>query len=76
MTPFELTILIHYYGSVNDFRDGDFSAPILEHVFKAMIVSGLLAVGEETKYRITEKGWAFVEALCNTPLPVQKWVMP
>lgn len=87
MTPLELSILIHYRGGANDFRDGDFSAPAvreaLEH-FRTTL--GLIeydntetkpfSFNETRTYRLTERGRVFVDALCGAPLPIQAWVMP
>lgn len=81
MTPFELTILIHYYGCANDFRDGDFTAPICKGTFTKFVTENLLECvpPEECKYasyRLTERGHVFVDALRNLPLPVKLWIMP
>lgn len=77
MTPFELSILVHYYGCADDFRDGDFSAPILRPTIQKMVQDELLAVdGDKRMYKIGLRGAVFVEAVCNLDLPVQKWVMP
>jgi len=32
--------------------------------------------GSPSGYRVTERGRAFVEAICAMPLPIKKWVMP
>lgn len=34
------------------------------------------ALGEPSYWRTTDKGDAFVKALCNTPEPVQTWTVP
>lgn len=80
MTPLELSILIHYRGCANDFRDGDFSAPAVREAINTFrddlllleATDGLTRAG----YRLTQRGHVFVDALCETPLPVQSWVMP
>lgn len=81
MTPFELSILIHYHVSPTDFRDGDFQAPALREVIDNFAKSGFLrlSMNDETAssiYRATEKTNVFVEALCAVPEPVQQWIIP
>lgn len=82
MTPLELQIVIHYYGCADDFRGGDFSPPAVREAIDWMTRAGLLRKrgdgddpGEST-YLIDARGRAYVEALCQTPLPEQRWVVP
>lgn len=42
MTPFEISIILHYYSCANDFRDGDFSAPILEPTLEKFVQEAFL----------------------------------
>lgn len=37
MTPLELSILLHYYGCADDFRNGDFSAPAVSAAFETFL---------------------------------------
>ena len=79
MTPLELSILIHYRGCANDFRDGDFSAPaVREAINRFRDVLKLLELADDpiNAYILTERGRVFVDALCEIPLPIQAWVMP
>lgn len=87
MTPLELSILIHYRGCANDFRDGDFSAPAVRDAIDRFrdVLKLIEFDNTETKhfsfnetrtYRLTERGRVFVDALCEAPLPIQAWVMP
>lgn len=79
MTPLELSILIHYRGCANDFRDGDFSSPSVRSVIDYFCGPlGLLegTYSNNANYKLTERGRVFVDALCETPLPIQTWVMP
>lgn len=40
-------------------------------------IRNIIALGlMDAHYKLTEGGRMLVEALCSTPLPVQKWVMP
>lgn len=82
MTPLELSILIHYRGCANDFRDGDFSAPAVRQAIddfrdRLFLLENINANPEAyAMYRLTERGKVFVNELCKLPLPVQVWVMP
>ena len=80
MTPLEIEILIHYYGHADDFRSGDFSAPAVRDAIDWFKDGGKLleldASGNGRSYKLSERGVVFVEALCNTKLPEQRWVMP
>lgn len=80
MTPLELQIVIHYYVRADDFPRGDF--PAVREAIDWMTRAGLLRkrgdgdeAGEST-YLIDARGRAFVEALCQAPLPEQRWVVP
>ena len=82
MTPLELSILIHYYCHVEDYRFGDFSATAVRGAidwFKGS--AGMLEPSNRNDYpdaiyKLTDKGIFFVEQLCNVPLPVRSWTMP
>lgn len=81
MTPLELSILIHYRGHARDFRNGDFNAPAVREAIdwfkgEAMLLEADDGKGAERAYKLTNRGEAFVTALCDMPLPVCKWVMP
>lgn len=82
MSPFELQILLHYYGTKTDFRDGDLSASAAKSAIADFLEKDLLKLNTVAstegrigaKYRIAARGRVFVEALCATPLPI--WSMP
>lgn len=82
MTPLQLEILLHYYASLGDYREGDFSAPAVRKAiddFKGPL--GLLRPAKENTsrgscYVITERGRTFLNHVLELPLPVQTWVMP
>lgn len=82
MTPFEISIMLHYYTRVDDFRCGDFSAQAAGDALTSFLDLGLLREvpytegGRAADYGITDRGRAYVEALKAVPLPIQKWVMP
>ena len=83
LTPIQIEILIHYNYSPEDYRDGDFSAPAVCECIALFLLLNLLEdnqpprdVNDNSKYRITDRGQAHVEALCSVPLPVNTWVSP
>lgn len=81
MSPLELAILMHYYWSPNDFRDGDFTAPMVRATIERFRDQDELlclnhgGVGDAT-YKLTQRGRVFLDHLMAQPLPVQAWVMP
>jgi hypothetical protein len=83
MTPLQLEILLHYRYHLDDFREGDFSAPAVKGAMEWFISLELLVYdprieqgGRQSQYRLGAAGELFVDALCNVPLPVKRWVMP
>jgi hypothetical protein len=74
MTPYEITILIWYYTRPVDWED--MSAPIWRETVRRFLELGLLE--DSDKYGVvyvgTEKLKAYIEQLCQTPLPELKWV--
>lgn len=79
-TPLQLQILLHYYCSAADFREGDFSAPaVREAIDSFRDCDGLLRSAEEPKYgtyEITERGRCLIDHILKTPAPVQMWMIP
>jgi hypothetical protein len=84
-SPLELGILLHYHSSPEDMWwcvEG--TAPIRDQTMAGLVNQGLLerilngGFGDPPlrHFRPTPKLHAFVNLLCKTPLPVQKWVDP
>lgn len=78
MSPFAITILLYYWSHVDDFRNGDFSAPELNRLMDQFVKAGLLipgaADGSETGARYHGNLDAlkpYIEALQAVPLPVR-----
>lgn len=81
MTPLHLEIALHYHCKADQFEmvltnkvrreyaEDLVSAGMLKPVYNGV---GPVLAGFER----TEGLAVFVEALCATPLPVQRWVMP
>lgn len=79
MSPLQIEILLHYYCSPGDYRDGDFSAPaVRETIDNFRGVDEMLRGCESGSrtYRLTDRGLAYVDALMRLPLPRKVWAMP
>lgn len=79
-TPLQMEILLHYYCSASDFREGDFSAPAVRSAIDSFAeVEGLLTASSQPEYgayEITERGRCLIDHILETPAPVQMWVIP
>lgn len=83
MTPLHVKILLHYYATSSRVYAADNRAHATASAtveYKSELCQwGLIEptdMASEADYKITERGTVLVKAICNTPLPVQKWVMP
>jgi hypothetical protein len=65
MTPYQLSILLHYYVSPEPFK----YAPILEETVRSFLDVELIKVDGDT-YILTEKGRKYIKMVLNTPLPI------
>lgn len=76
MSPLEIEILMHYYTTPGDYRDGDFTAPAVKEAMRWMCDEELLTsfYGENNaKFGLMERGRAYIEALKRVPLPTRCW---
>ena len=75
MTPLQIAMMIHYYVSPEPYAkyepDHAQSGAVTKQRIE-LVDLGLLDVG----HKVTPKGNAYIEALCNMPLPICKWVLP
>lgn len=80
MTPLEIEILLHYYTTPGDYRNGNFSAPAVpEALTKLTHMDEPLLTYDPNKtprYEITDRGSAYIQALTQVPLPMKAWVLP
>lgn len=82
MTPFELDILLHYYGHADDHSVMFDNPPIwtaTRDAFKAEELLGERPAGKsgsDSLYYLTDRGKAYIEAVLAVPLPVSRWVLP
>lgn len=76
MTPIGIKILLHYWCSPDQFRDGDFSPPVVSELLSDFVDAGLLKGNPRDGYEPTEALGVYVEAVCSVPLPMQQWIIP
>ncbi len=73
-TPLEIQIMLHYYSCVDDFNNGDFSAPAVSHAIDEFKSLGLLEnTKRKSKYQITDMGNYYVEYLKEIPFPCKSY---
>lgn len=77
LTPLDIRILLHYYTTTGiPYPNNEFDAVI--NAQNNFVSLGLLNAcpGINGEITLSEGGKLLVEALCKTPIPVQKWVIP
>lgn len=78
MSPLEIRIALHYYAFVDDYR-GEESRLKIDEICNDFVRRGLLRLATTDEHRRfvgTDALNLYVEALCNVPFPVQRWVIP
>lgn len=81
MTPLQIKMMLHYYCSPTPYAKYEPHHAHSEAVFDQranLMDEGLLVPVDSAmaSYECTEKGKAYVSALCAMPLPIAKWVIP
>ena len=78
MVPYELDVAVWYYCRAEDHPSMERDAPMWRQTVERFLAEGLLVTpgSHDMVYGPTDRLRAFVEALEQTPLPVQKWIMP
>jgi hypothetical protein len=77
-SPLHLELVLHHYCSSSPWRG---SSPVAPAYTNDLIAAGLLIEknldpGTPDNITITPRGKAFVDILCQTPIPVQRWADP
>ena len=71
MTPADIGILIHYNSCPWEY-------PYINNPGESGAIDDLVEMGllesDGDRYKMTERGFAFIEILCKTALPIQVWV--
>lgn len=70
MTPLGVEIMLHYYYSPVDYREGDITAPAVNSMLYDLCAEGMLMGNGTGPLRITDRGKVWVEAICSVPFPV------
>jgi hypothetical protein len=81
MSPIQIEILLHYHCCVDEYRDGDLSAPAVQETLRCFVDERLLEPVIPTDaytatFKTTPRAEALISAWCDMPLPVQVWVIP
>lgn len=81
MTPLQITMMLHYYAIAAPYSKEDedhANSPAVTEQRGWLLNADMLRYSSKSSsgYEVTERGAAFVDALCSLPLPVSKWVMP
>ena len=76
MSPYEIEILLHIYCSPAELPQA--KTPLLERTLKDFENEGLIipSFHRDSGWSTLPKGDAFVELLCNTPIPKGGWFDP
>lgn len=79
MTPLYIEVALHYHCKADEFPR--LHAPAVQDVIREFLLQGLLDCitgpgPRDRMYKPTEGMRVLVDALCATPFPVKKWVMP
>ena len=78
MTPYEIDLILWHHVCREPWPKSD--APIFQGTIDALVDARILepmpmASGRHT-YATTDRGKRFVEMLCETPFPEQRWIDP
>lgn len=77
MSPFEIDIVVWYYGHADDHPVLKRDPPILAETMKWFLDADLLrpSISDQNQaYKLTDRGRCWVEHICSLELPV--WRMP
>lgn len=85
MTPLQIKMMLHYYAIAAPYSKEDedhANSPAVTEQREWLLNADMLRYSSKSSsesssgYEVTERGEAFVDALCSLPLPVSKWVIP
>lgn len=71
MTPYEITLLIHFHVSPALYQHVD--APIYQGTVDSFLQNDLIEQRDGDSYHTTERGEAHIEQLCKTDWPIRIW---
>ena len=78
MTPLQIRMAVHYWSSTAPYaeHDPDHAGSLAVRNQREGLVEAGLLKHEGSGFRPTEALPVYIEALCRTPLPVLRWVIP
>jgi hypothetical protein len=81
MTPLQLQMMLHYYTRAEPYayREPEHATSGAVRDQRQLLENDGLIEPSETSgsgYCVTPRGSAFIEALCETPLPICMWIIP
>ena len=75
LTPVAIEALMHYHYNPTPHPKAESTS--VKNAVSHLIQNGIIGWDENSNtYSTTEKGVIFVEMICTTPLPEQKWADP
>lgn len=83
MSPLGIEIMLHYHVRTDDYRQGDHRAPAVRDHLDFFVHENLLTPltygpdgrrFDQPQYAVTERGEAYVLALCSVTLPIAKTI--
>ena len=85
MSPLQIAIVLHYYYSPEDWRDGEWNDGQRDTI-RGLAAAGLIELDPRSHpiglgyrpgtYRLTKCGHVYVDALKAVRIPVQVWQIP
>jgi len=69
VTPFALTLLIHYHCSPSPYPNRHL--PLVKKITDRFLQDGIIFMYEKDSYCTTKKGTDWLCAMCGTPYPVE-----
>lgn len=76
MSPFKMDVLMHYYCMAVP-HPKVMSKGVQEYIHD-LVEDGVMIMDEEsgTGFRMTEKGYAWIQMILDTPMPISVWTDP
>ena len=81
MTPYEFSVLLHYYVSGAEHPDYARQVPVWDPTIRGLLACGMIEMRDGTtrpnsaSYKTTEKADVWIKTVLSTPFPVQRWVV-
>jgi DNA-binding HxlR family transcriptional regulator len=83
MTPYEINVILHIHTCIAPFESSGIKpSELLKATLEQLIELDIIKVDDDRSvhhghiYETTPRGMTFVQMLCDTPFPEQKWIDP